>query len=61
MAVAAGSILGSLGRADEAFESLGKGYLEHDPFLLFLRAFYWFDDLRSNPRYEDLCRRVGLP
>lgn len=59
--VAVGTILGNLGRADEAFERLEKGFLEHDPILLFLRAFYWFDELRSDSRYEDLCRRVGLP
>jgi serine/threonine protein kinase/tetratricopeptide (TPR) repeat protein len=61
ISVPAGVIHGALGEKDKAFELLEKGYLEHDPFLTYLRTVYWFDGLRADPRYADLVRRVGLP
>ena len=62
VSVSAGVIHGALGETDEAFELLEQGFLERDPFLLFLTTdWYWFDGLRADPRYADLIRRVGLP
>jgi tetratricopeptide (TPR) repeat protein len=57
ISVPAGVIHGALGEKDKAFELLEKGYLEHDPFLLYLWTTYWFDGLRADPRYADLVRR----
>ena len=45
---------------DEAFNWLEKGY-EARYKMAFLRIEPLFDNLRSDPRYADLVRRVGLP
>jgi hypothetical protein len=50
-----------LGDKDQAFEWLEKGYEDRGPFLSALRVDPAFDNLRSDPRYADLLRRVGLP
>ena len=50
-----------LGEKDAAFEVFEQGLLERAPSLLFLRQCYWYDDLRADPRYDDLVRRVGFP
>jgi tetratricopeptide (TPR) repeat protein len=56
-----GVIHAGLGETDQAFEAFEQGYLERDPVLLFLRTWYWFDELRADPRYDGLVRRVGFP
>ncbi len=50
-----------LGDKDKAFEWLEKAYQGHDVGLGFLKVHPAFDSLRSDPRYKDLMRRVGLP
>jgi len=50
----------TLGEKDEAFELLEKAYGQHNPWLVRLR-FPPFDNLRDDPRFADLCRRIGLP
>jgi TolB-like protein len=50
-----------LGDADRAMECLEQSYKEHDCLLVLLKALEWWDPLRSDPRFEDLVRRVGLP
>ena len=50
-----------LGEKDQAFEWLEKAYAAHDDGLVRLREALGFDNLRSDPRYADLLRRVGLP
>ena len=52
-------IYASLGDADQAMSWLEKGYEERfNPGVLIRPG---FDPLRSDPRFEDLVRRVGLP
>ncbi len=46
---------------DQAFAWLEKGYAERDAWLLLLKLEPRFDSLRSDPRFADLVRRVGLP
>jgi len=48
-----------LGDKDQAFAWLEKGYQEHDFWLTFLKGDPIFDSLRSDPRFQDLLRRVG--
>jgi hypothetical protein len=55
------AIFASLKEADHAFESLQKAYENRDYNLYRLRADPRFDSLRSDPRYADLLRRIGLP
>lgn len=49
-----------LGDNDSAFKWLEKGYLERDGFLVGLGGAVW-QPLRSDRRFHDLVRRVGLP
>jgi TolB-like protein/DNA-binding winged helix-turn-helix (wHTH) protein/Tfp pilus assembly protein PilF len=50
-----------LGDKDQAFAWLEKAYQERSPTLVGLESSPIIDSLRSDPRYEDLLRRVGLP
>ncbi len=50
-----------LGEKDKAFEELNKSYEIREYFLVLLNVDPRFDDLRSDPRFLDLLRRVGLP
>ena len=52
----------SLGQKDKAFEYLEKAYQERSPDLpYFLRADLRMDSLRSDPRFQDLLRRMNFP
>jgi adenylate cyclase len=50
-----------LGETDRAFEWLQKALEAHDWQMALLKAEPTFDDLRSDPRFEALLERVGLP
>jgi hypothetical protein len=49
-----------LGDKDHVLEWLEKAYEERDPWL-YVNAEPRFDNLRSDPRFKDLVRRLGLP
>jgi hypothetical protein len=50
------------GDKDRAFEWLEKAYTERDQYLFYnLKIAYHFDGIRSDPRYEKLLQRIGLP
>jgi len=50
-----------LGEDDRAIECLEKSYEEHSHWLIYLHIDPSMDDLRNNPRFQDLLQRVGLP
>ena len=50
-----------LGEKDEAFAWLEKAYEGRDEELVLLKVFALWDSIRSDPRFTDLLRRVGLP
>jgi eukaryotic-like serine/threonine-protein kinase len=51
-----------LGEKDQAFTWLEKAYAEKSGFLgSNLKLHPYFDSLRSDPRYADLLKRMGLP
>ena len=50
----------ALGDREKAFAWLEHAYVEHDNQLQFLRIDSHLDPLRSDPRFQDLMRRVGL-
>ncbi len=50
-----------IGDKDRTFEWLEKAYAGHEPSLVHLREDLAFDNVRSDPRFADLLRRIGLP
>jgi TolB-like protein/Tfp pilus assembly protein PilF len=54
-------VYAGLGEKDEAFAWLEKAYKERDKGLTFLKVDQCLDPLRSDPRFQDLLCRVGLP
>jgi serine/threonine protein kinase/Tfp pilus assembly protein PilF len=56
------TIYAGLGDKEKAFDFLEKAYQERSPDIpYFLKADLRIDTLRSDPRFQDLLRRVGLP
>jgi len=49
-----------LGQRDDALEWLKKAYQERSSWLVSLNVEPIFDSLRSDARFQDLLRRVGL-
>src|SRR3989442_3699682 len=56
-----GTIYAGLGEKDEAFRLLEKAYDQHSPVIVFLAVDPFWYGMRSDPRYVDLLRRIGLP
>ncbi|MFZ0815805.1 MAG: hypothetical protein WAM78_09815 [Candidatus Sulfotelmatobacter sp.] len=50
-----------LGDKDQAFHWLNIAYQEHDWLLIGLNTYFQLDPLRSDPRFAELVRKVGLP
>ncbi len=50
-----------IGEMEEAMTWLERGYEERDPALVFVKTDARFDPLRSDPRFQDLLRRIGFP
>jgi len=50
-----------LGDREQALSWLNTAYLEHDWTLIGLNTYFQFDPLRSDPRFAELVRKVGLP
>ena len=50
-----------LGQSDDAIKWLEKGYEERDFRVIMISVSFEFDSLRTDPRFKDLVRRVGLP
>jgi tetratricopeptide (TPR) repeat protein len=50
-----------LGEKDQAFQWLNTAFREHDQGLMGLKTDFTLDSLRSDPRFAELARKVGLP
>ena len=50
-----------LGNKDQAFIWLERAFQERSNYLAYIKVFPILDPLRSDPRFTDLVRRVGLP
>jgi serine/threonine-protein kinase len=55
------AIYGRLGQKEEALAWLQKGYEERDFRMPLLSIDFEFDAFRSDPRFVDLVRKMGLP
>ncbi len=53
-------VYAGLGEKDQAFAWLEKDFEQHSGLLQIITSDYSFADLRSDPRYADLVRRMGL-
>ncbi len=54
-------IYAGLNDKDKAFEWLDKAYEERSFFIAMLKVETVFDNLRPDPRFQELVRKVGLP
>jgi tetratricopeptide (TPR) repeat protein len=55
------SLYADLGDKEQAFRWLNIAYQEHDWQLEGLNSDFYIDPLRSDPRFAELVRKVGLP
>ena len=55
------SLYARLGDKERAFQLLGRMYNERDGTCVVIREEVSFHSLRSDPRFADLLRRIGLP
>jgi TolB-like protein len=54
-------INGALGEKDEAFRLLETASEEHAPWMAYVKVVPFLDDLRSDPRLDNLVRRMKFP
>ena len=54
-------VMTGLDRIDEAFEELERAFAERSSWLVSLNVEPLFDPLRSDPRFQDLVRRMNFP
>ncbi len=50
-----------LGEFDDALEWLERAYLDRNPWMVYLQVEPRLDPLRSDPRFQDLLRRMNFP
>jgi tetratricopeptide (TPR) repeat protein len=55
------TIYAGLGDRTKTFEYLEKAYQERVPYLVYLAVDPHFDPFRTDPRFQDLVHRIGLP
>jgi len=53
-------VFSALGEKEQVFSWLEKAFRERDPYLFDLKNYHRFDPVRSDPRFTDLIRRIGL-
>ena len=51
----------ALGEADAAFEWIEKADEDRETSITWIRVSSGLDPLRSDPRFQDLLRRIGFP
>jgi TolB-like protein/DNA-binding winged helix-turn-helix (wHTH) protein/Tfp pilus assembly protein PilF len=51
----------ALGERDQALAELQRAYVEHSAALEWLRVDWRLDEIRSDPRYKELLRRMNFP
>jgi TolB-like protein len=56
-----GNFYVTAGEKDKAIEWFCQGFEVHDPALPYLSCFPIYDDIRSDPRIQELLRKMNLP
>ena len=51
----------AVGNVDEAFEWIDRAIARREQWLVCLPSFAWWDPLRSDPRFEQVLRRLRFP
>jgi hypothetical protein len=54
------SVIAYAGDKDETLKYLELSYRNHDPDLIFIQNEPLFDFLHSDPRYQDIVKKMGL-
>ena len=54
-------LLASMGRKDESLAALEDGYEGRSYLMRWLKVHPYLDPLRSDPRFQDLLRRMNFP
>lgn len=49
------------GKKDKAFALLNEAYDKHDQFIFFMKIDPFVNPLRSDPRFEELLKKLGFP
>jgi TolB-like protein/Tfp pilus assembly protein PilF len=55
-----GEVYAGLGEKDQAFEWLNKAYEERSGQMISIKIDPWIKNLRSDPRYKELLKKVGF-
>ena len=55
-----GEVYAGLGEKDQAFEWLNKAYEERTGQMISIKIDPWIKNLRSDPRYKELLKKVGF-
>jgi tetratricopeptide (TPR) repeat protein len=56
-----GCIYLALGNKEQALKQLEYGYEQRDVWIKELKAWPWFDELKNEPRYKELMRKLNFP
>lgn len=54
-------VYAGLGESDLAFASLEKAFAAHDGNLIYLKTDPLLADLRGDPRFAEMLKRLGMP
>jgi hypothetical protein len=54
-------VCAALDERDQAFKLVDKACEERFGVMIYLKVYPAFDNLPSNPRFDQLLRRIGLP
>jgi len=54
-------IYSALGEKNEAFAWLEKAYQNRDGGLMLVNSYWYFGQVRSDPRFAELVKKIGLP